>query len=435
MLSRLIPIILLALGILFYYLDKVNPEVTRFYLTGSKVYEAPVIVIVMAAFVAGALLVVLIALAADLRNAVVNWGRRKEEKLRERIQTLCAEGRRLLNEGRWKKARETFQDCLDKDPAHLPGLLGSAEALRLLGDKAGAQRFLDKARGLARGDVSSALAVSKGYEEAGLLREAIEVLAPLAPREEDNFPLQKRLSDLYRQAGMWKEAHQAQREVVRLSDEDGPLKEEERLLLGLKYQYASSLINLGDFEGSMRLLKEIIRQEESFLPAYVSLGDAYLRHGEIEEASRIWERGYKLFSASVFLLRLEELHLSQEEPEAAINMYRRAMEERPETNLPGLFLGRLYLRLEMVDEALEHLKELASKGEESYYLHLLTGEVYRRRSHFDKAVEEFAKALGFKRKPAIPFVCTNCEKEYPEWEGVCSSCGRFNTIFVREEIR
>jgi hypothetical protein len=44
-----------------------------------------------------------------------------------------------------------------------------------------------------------------------------------------------------------------------------------------------------------------------------------------------------------------------------------------------------------------------------------------------QAVAELKKALGFKKRVVVPYVCTHCQHETVEWSGRCRRCGLWNT--------
>lgn len=435
MVLRLVLVAVLVVSVFFFYLYQVNTHRAVFYLTSSKAYEAPLIVMLLISLGAGALLVILITLIADLRRAIARWGLSRKEKLKKKALELWAEGKEMLAEGRYLKAKQSYLEALEKDPALVPALLGGAEACRLLRDHSQSKTLLDRARGLCQNDLDQMLTVASGYEALGAVKEAMEVCQTLASFSDKSLRVHKKLSGLYSQAGMWKEACQAQKEVVKLAGNDGKFKEEEALLIGFQYQHAVGLMVLGDPESAIKVLKEIIKEAEEFVPAYVTLGDAYLKSGDSDEATEVWEKAYRHQASLTFLLRLEELFISNGEPEKAIKMYRRYLAERPGHVPLGLLLGRLYLRLEMLDEALEHLTGLSGASEESPFYHLLLGEVFRRRQVHEKASEEFTRALGFRRRPTLPFVCTGCEKEYPDWQGMCPNCRNWNSFSLKFETK
>jgi lipopolysaccharide biosynthesis regulator YciM/uncharacterized integral membrane protein len=432
MLVRLILVAVLVIAVFFFYLYQINTTEAVFYLTTSKSYEAPLIVMLLISLGAGGLLVILISLAADLRNAVSNWQLGKKEQAKRKAKELGAEGQKYLAEGWYSRAKESFLAALEKDPMLLSALLAGSRACTFSNDSEQGRALLERAKGLCQEDKEQLLAVAEGYQHLGALKEALDICQKLAAQQ-DSITVSRKLTELYRQAGMWREAWESQKEVVRLSAPRGLAEQEEMSLVWLKYKYALSLLILGDLDGANRILKEMVRQNQEFVPAQVTLGDCLLRQGKDRDAAEVWERAFHMQQAMVFLLRLEELYLSREEPNTVIRLYQRTLKERPELRLPRLFLTRLYLRLEMLDEALEQLNHLVGTGEDSSFFHQLLGEVYRRRNLTDKAAEEFTKALKFRRRPSLPFVCQSCQGEFADWSGICPGCDEGDTLILKSE--
>jgi len=46
----------------------------------------------------------------------------------------------------------------------------------------------------------------------------------------------------------------------------------------------------------------------------------------------------------------------------------------------------------------------------------------------EEAVVELKKALHFKKRVVVPYVCTACQQESNEWSGRCRRCGTWNTL-------
>jgi predicted ATP-dependent serine protease len=53
--------------------------------------------------------------------------------------------------------------------------------------------------------------------------------------------------------------------------------------------------------------------------------------------------------------------------------------------------------------------------------------LYLRKQQMDLAVEELKKALGFKKRVVVPYLCGHCHEESAEWSGRCRRCGSWNT--------
>jgi predicted ATP-dependent serine protease len=46
----------------------------------------------------------------------------------------------------------------------------------------------------------------------------------------------------------------------------------------------------------------------------------------------------------------------------------------------------------------------------------------------EQAVVELKKALHFKKRVVVPYVCTACQQDTMEWSGRCRRCGNWNTF-------
>ncbi|NIQ97521.1 MAG: hypothetical protein GWN87_27595, partial [Desulfuromonadales bacterium] len=106
------------------------------------------------------------------------------------------------------------------------------------------------------------------------------------------------------------------------------------------------------------------------------------------------------------------------------------LEQRDNDLVLRLFYGKLCLRLEMVDEALEQLFAVESTGVETPQLHLLLAEAHRRRNRVDESVEQYKKALGVDGRLRINYVCDTCSSIAEEWQSRCSGCGSWGTFSV-----
>jgi lipopolysaccharide biosynthesis regulator YciM len=91
------------------------------------------------------------------------------------------------------------------------------------------------------------------------------------------------------------------------------------------------------------------------------------------------------------------------------------------------FLGKLYYRLEMIDDAFEILASVDTGGSAYPELHLLMGNLYLKRQQTERAVREFSKALHIKTALKLLYCCKECGFTSSEWSGRCEGCRRWNT--------
>ncbi len=155
------------------------------------------------------------------------------------------------------------------------------------------------------------------------------------------------------------------------------------------------------------------------------------------DADRVWQEGYQKLGKSIFLSRLEDLYMEAQDPSTLLAFYRSALLEKNDDLMLRLFYGKLCLRLEMVDEAVEHLHAVESAGVESPQLHLLLAEAHRRRDRIDEAISEYQNALGIDSRLRLGYVCEACGETASEWTSRCPACGAWDSASLadRQVIR
>ncbi|MDD5435709.1 MAG: tetratricopeptide repeat protein, partial [Nitrospira sp.] len=207
-------------------------------------------------------------------------------------------------------------------------------------------------------------------------------------------------------------------------------KDDTKLLIGLRYEFGRSLFKRGDRSKCKKLFKAVIRADQDFVPAYISLGDILVEEGDGAEAAELLEKGYYVNYNEILLHKLEDYYLQQGEPEKIIWVYKKAISLKPEIASLRFYLGKLYYRLEMLDEAYDVLSELEAMETGMPELYKLLGNIYERKEDYDSAISEFKKALGLRKMVIVPYYCPSCDYHTIEWSGRCPRCGGWNTFTV-----
>ena len=60
--------------------------------------------------------------------------------------------------------------------------------------------------------------------------------------------------------------------------------------------------------------------------------------------------------------------------------------------------------------------------------HKIMANLYLRKQQFEEAIVELKKALSFKKRVVVPYICTQCQQESVEWSGRCRRCAKWNTF-------
>ena len=82
----------------------------------------------------------------------------------------------------------------------------------------------------------------------------------------------------------------------------------------------------------------------------------------------------------------------------------------------------------MVDEAFDILSTVEGPQDQLVDYHKIMANLFLRKQHMEQAVVELKKALQFKKRVVVPYVCTACQQDTTEWSGRCRRCGNWNTF-------
>ncbi|HEX7372615.1 MAG TPA: tetratricopeptide repeat protein [Thermodesulfobacteriota bacterium] len=419
-------LIFIAFGFLFY----LNPEEVEFSLwEGSSLLISPAL-IAFGAFIMGAFFVFLVTLFVDARRAFQLWrsskSDRREGKIRERYSDALEE----MLKGNIHRAKEMLAKILEKRPNHLPAHISLANLYSLEGKYADAIEVLGKAKALEPESLEVLFDLVKN--NVGLKRypAALEILDFILERDASNREALRKKRDIHIIMGSWDEAYQTQKGVVKHTKEKEYAQAEKQALSGMEYKFAEELAQKGDFREAEKALREIIKEDPAFFPAHVSLGDVLQRQGSFEEAAQTWRKALEASWNPVFLERLESLYLSMAQPQKALDLYRDYMRERPEDSVLRFFFSRLLIRLEMVDEAIEQLRDLETAGVIFPELLILMGQAYHRRGDFAHSMEAYEKALDTKKFPLPAYQCSSCGRSQADWSGFCEACHSWGTYSI-----
>ena len=178
---------------------------------------------------------------------------------------------------------------------------------------------------------------------------------------------------------------------------------------------------LGYFRGALRL-------DRDFLPALVSLGDAYVAAGDHREAVRVWERAAETHPTLPVLARLERAYREEGRPSRMIALYQAALARSGDDVTLAVALGRVYLELEMLDEAADQLEKVEVRAPDLPVVHAFLGAVFERRGELGAAFEEYRRALRLGHAFEWPHTCAACGVAVAGWRERCERCRRWNTI-------
>jgi len=413
------------LAILFGYITIFNRGDTTLVLWSGRSVSLPMSVLVLAAVFAGACFVLLMVAATEMGGAARHLGRRRRLRRERRFETLFEKGCDLADLGLSDRALSCFERILDHDPGSVSALVQLGVMRRRQGDAEVAIRYHKRALEREPTHIRALVALVEDCLDAERWQEALEVCGKLLEIEGEAVRVQVWSRDLQVRLGRLDEAIDTQRHLMR---HEGLGSEAHRMLRRLQFLQAMTRQEEGSTEMARKQLMEILRQERTFVPAQVELGRLLLVEGKAKDAVRRWREGYGQTHDIVFLHLLERYYLGQEDPDAAIAVYLGALKDAPASVELQFCLGKLYLRLEMLDNAYDTLRDLADAGASFPALHRLLGEVRHRRGDDEAAFGELQACVPFRVAAVVPYRCTACGADSEEWHAQCPVCGAWESL-------
>jgi lipopolysaccharide biosynthesis regulator YciM len=428
MIRSLLTLFVAIAGIFVYgYFDKLNPGTMTIRFSPTAAAELSPISVILVSMATGALAVTLLVGVRETKNLILNWRSTKLRRREEKLEALHREGTHAFLSKRTQDAIGLFHKALALDPNHADSLLWLGNIYRSEHNYTEAIRLHRKARTVADGNIEVLFALAKDLEGAKRFEEALQTLDDVLRHDHGNLTALIRKRDLYIRLEKWSDALEIQHRLLKAHLPEQDQQTEAALLVGLHYEVGRQLLERGHPEKARRYFRGAIKRDKHFLPAYIGLGEILIREGKTKSAAEILEKVYAKTGNLIILHRLEELYLEMGEPAEIIRVYQAACQQHPHNPALKFYLGKLYYRLEMIDEAFDLLSTLEGPQDQMADYHKIMANLYLRKQHMDEAVVELKTALGFKKRVVVPYVCTHCQAESAEWAGRCRRCGQWNT--------
>jgi len=415
-----------ALAVFAFY----NPEVTTVKIPFGETYQIHTIVLVLLSGVVGALVVLLIFVVRDTKKFLDTWQYQKKQKKEARVQELYS---RALNymfaHHKQDDARDLLKEVLSEEPEHINALIQLGDIAVSEEDFQRAREYFQKARDLNPHSLDALFAMERLMEKTDRWSDALRYVEDLLEIDEGNLSALYKKRDILERLDRWDDLIFVQKAIFKNEHTERDKNRERKNLVGYKYEYGRHSLENNELEKAKKAFRTVLRLEKEFIPAILGLAEVLLREGEIEEAINLLEKSYEQTSSMIVLSRLEDLLINVGEPARLIRTYRTSISKDPQDPLRKFLLGKLYYRLEMIDDAFEVLTSIDTGGTTYPDLHQLMGNLYLKRNQMDRAVGEFKKALDFnKRVFSLSYSCKECHYTSPEWSGRCPNCKKWSTF-------
>ncbi|KWT83473.1 tetratricopeptide repeat protein [Candidatus Magnetominusculus xianensis] len=437
---------LMTIGFLFtiFYLSLYNMNTVKVMITNDFYYELPQIALIMISITAGSAFMFLVFVVRDTRNYIKTKKIVKKRKKDELVQLYYSKAIHSMIGKRTDDAIKDFELALKENHEHIPSLIKLGDIYFEAHDNVKSLEYYKKA--VQPGDqeqqidshkmdvqkIEALCKIADIKMREQKYGEAEETCEKVLSIEQDNLTALYIKRDIYERQSAWDKVLTTQQMIINVlpNGPNGPDAQEQQRLLGYKYEYGRQCLETNILDVAKKEFKEILNEHDGFIgfiPAHLGIAEVMLKEESAESAITYLEKARELTKSVIILARIEDLLITTGEPSRLLKIYRTAQSEDPSSDTLRLFQGKLYYRLEMLDEAMDSLKGFDS-GVFYPELHMLRGGVYLKRGECEKAAEEFLKIIDLKKALWIPYICTHCRAHSDEWSGRCPVCNNWNTF-------
>ncbi len=409
-----------------------NQEVTTVKVPFGQVYETPTIALILLSGVIGAFLMLFLFVVRDTRKYVNSWQYQKKQKKDAKIQELYSKALNyLFAHHKRQEAKNMLNDILIEDPENLNALLKLGDISLMEDDFQKAREFYQRARDLYPQKIESLFSLAGLMEKSDRLLDALRYIEEILDIDDKNLSALYEKRKLLEKLERWDELVFVQKAILKKEEQEKDKLRERKSLVGYKYEYGRSSLESGKLEKAKKAFRTVLRLEKDFIPATLGLAEVLLREGETEEGINLLEKTYEQTGSLIILLRLEDLLISAGEPLRLIRIYKNNISKNTSDPVQKFLLGRLFYRLEMIDDAFETMTSIDTGGKTYPEFHQLMGNLYMKRNQQDKAVYEYKKALDHNECAfTISYNCTKCGYLSAEWSGRCPRCTQWSTYHL-----
>lgn len=312
--------------------------------------------------------------------------------------------------------------------------------MKLEGDVAAQMGQLDQAEEDYRNSLSHApaegypivsLALAHLYEETNRQDRAEELFRETLERAPGALEPLLRLRTFMIREQDWRQALEFQEFLEDRYSEALFSPAEQRTGVGIRFELARSEAEVRSWKTALALLKHVIRVDEKFTPAHLLLGDVQGKLENDTAAFRAWEKGYALTGHPVLLQHICEAFLMRGLPDRAIEFLRTRIEHAPEDAIPEFCLADLYMKLEMVQDAIRIYERVDQKAPNWLLNKVRMAEACRKAGQDLRAARIMGSLLDA-LDPTLLWKCSECDAGHSDYTALCLACFGWNTLVLND---
>ena len=393
-----------------------------------KDVQIEVRLLVLLVFFAGLVLNVLYSGYMEIRRMVKNFSASAATRAGKRMSTLMQEAQVSMSHGLWSEARQTLQAILKERPDHVPASLLLGDVLMKQGDTETAVKHLETLCLAqpelveARYQLADALVSARNPQGAAKLLKQL-----VGDHPKSALRALRRLRALHVEAGRWDEALDVHKRLV--SRFQGELNLAEKAQgAALSFQVGLVKVEADLFKDASLIFQQVIKEDASFVPAYLALGRCMILQDQEPQGLEIWLEGFRTTGEGALLQEIEDYFIQCGRPAEGLAVLQRVAATSAHLTTAKFFLGKMYYRLEILDEALVLFQEVRAQVVYSPILFFFMAKIHGRRGRTEQALNEYRQLLRNLGVLKFRYECSVCGHRTQDFLDRCETCGNWNSV-------
>jgi len=384
--------------------------------------------LIIGVFLLGFVLNLLYTAFMEIRRMLKNLNASAATRAGKRISAQLQDAREQIAHGLLNQARRSLEALLKERSNHYIASVLLGEVLLKVGEPGLAVKHLE----------ALAIAEPELVEPQYLLADAyvasrnIEGATALLKRLAGDYPKEalralRRLRALYVDSSHWEEALDIHRRLVgRFLAE---LNQTERAQgVALTFQTGLMKVEADQFKDAAQTFQLVLKEDGSFVPAYLALGRCMILQDQEAQGIEIWLEGFRTSGEGAMLQEIEDYFIQCGRPEEGLSVLQRVAATSEHQTTAKFFLGKMYYRLEILDEALELFKEVRAQVVYSPILFFFMAKIHARRGRMEQALNEYRQLLRNLGILKLRYECNVCGHRTTDYQDRCESCGSWNSV-------
>jgi len=178
--------------------------------------------------------------------------------------------------------------------------------------------------------------------------------------------------------------------------------------------------------------KEALNYDETCIPAYIYLGEAYYRDGRSEDAVEYWKKLLDVVPSAGYLVfdKLEKTLFELGQYEEITEIYERVSNQNPK-DIHALFsLANIYEKKGMVELAIEKYRQILDIDPHFLSAKLSVAKLYQEKGRTEKSIDLLDDLIENLPPTCRQFVCNQCGHESSEALWKCPQCRKLNSFDI-----